>query len=80
MGCCERCWGDAYMRFLSDPTKSQGEHYQALLKERKDNPCSELEQKGARCSKCDSYFNPIELPDGTIICKKCKSKNLLDEE
>ena len=43
---CENCWGDAYMRWLSNPEKSQGEHYQDLLKERKDNPCSEAEQRG----------------------------------
>jgi len=30
-GPCEKCWGDAYMRSLSDPSKSQHEHYEAIV-------------------------------------------------
>lgn len=35
MAACETCWGDAYMRYLSNPDKSQSEHYIELIKERK---------------------------------------------
>ena len=40
MSACEKCWSDAYMRMLTDPSKSQSDHYQHLLEERKDDPCS----------------------------------------
>jgi hypothetical protein len=44
---CEKCWGDAYFRWMHvDPSKSQSEHYRDLLEERKNNPCTEEEQKG----------------------------------
>lgn len=43
---CEKCWSDAYNRMLSFPSKSQTDHYFDLLKERKDIPCTEKEQKG----------------------------------
>jgi len=46
MSACEKCWGDAFMREMEEPNKSQAEHYRDLLKERKDNPCSKKEQKG----------------------------------
>lgn len=45
MAACEKCWRDANLRaltlggFVSD-------HYDDLLKERKDKPCSEAEQRG----------------------------------
>ena len=42
---CEKCWGDAYLRSLSSG-KSQADCYRELLEERKNNPCSEAEQKG----------------------------------
>jgi hypothetical protein len=48
MPACEKCWGDAYMRWLAHPSKSQSEHYLDLLEERKDNPCSEREQREGR--------------------------------
>lgn len=44
--CCEKCWGDAYMRTLSDPVKTQSDHYRELLEERKDKPCTEAQQRG----------------------------------
>lgn len=40
MTMCEKCWADAYTRSLSDTGKTQSEHYQDLLNERKDSPCS----------------------------------------
>lgn len=46
MASCEKCWNDAYRRTLSEPMKSQTEHYHDLLQERKYNLCSPLEQAG----------------------------------
>ena len=46
MGCCEKCWGDAYRRALGDTSKTQSDHYRDLLEERKDNPCSQKDQDG----------------------------------
>ena len=46
MSACEKCWADAYVRMRLNPSKSQAEHYQDLLEERKDNPCSLEEQRG----------------------------------
>lgn len=43
---CEKCWGDAYLRSLSQPEKTQAEHYGDLLSERKDNPCTPEQQRG----------------------------------
>ena len=43
---CKKCWADAYMRTVSNPMLSQTEHYNQLLEERKNNPCSEEEQFG----------------------------------
>lgn len=45
MAICEKCWKDAYMRMVNQPSKAQTEHYMDLLEERKNNPCS-LEQQG----------------------------------
>jgi len=41
---CEKCWTDAYYRKLSDPRKTQTEHYGDLLIERDVNPCSPKKQ------------------------------------
>jgi hypothetical protein len=46
MAACEKCWGDAYLRTLSDPSKEQYEHYRDLIAERKDNPCTPEQQAG----------------------------------
>lgn len=46
MSACEKCWRDAYLRHLYNPCKSQAEHYQELLEERKNNPCTEAQQRG----------------------------------
>lgn len=45
MSACEKCWGDAYtrMRFRGG---SQTDHYDDLLEERKDSPCTQAEQLG----------------------------------
>ncbi|MFA5409335.1 MAG: hypothetical protein WC343_11245 [Bacilli bacterium] len=45
MSSCEKCWGDAYLRSYCTGI-SQGEAYQELLVERRDNPCTEKEQAG----------------------------------
>jgi len=60
MSMCEECWGDAYMGTLAHPTKSQPDHYEELLEERKDNPCSPKQQAGQfwdEKSQMDSRFN-----------------------
>jgi hypothetical protein len=46
MPTCEKCWADAHKRAVSNPTRSQTDHYYDLLKERKDKPCSPEEQAG----------------------------------
>lgn len=43
---CEKCWGDAYLRYRLNPEKTQADHYQDLLKEREGNPCTPEEQLG----------------------------------
>jgi hypothetical protein len=54
MPACERCWADAYMRVLGEPSRSQADHYEDLLRERTDNPCCPHEQSGEvrRCRAC----------------------------
>ena len=44
MSCCEKCWGDAYMRAMVDG-RSQAEHYQELIIERMGKPCTPEQQK-----------------------------------
>jgi len=44
MASCEKCWYDAYE--LQDCEENHYETYNRLIKERKDNPCSEIEQAG----------------------------------
>lgn len=41
MAACEKCWSDAYSRMMADTSKTQTDHYQDLLEERKDKPCLE---------------------------------------
>lgn len=56
MASCEKCWGDAYMRIYSNPSKSQSEHYGDLIHERKENQCTPEEQAGSdakMCPKCE---------------------------
>jgi len=45
MASCEKCWKDAYLRSYGIG-KSQVDCYAELIRERKDNPCSEKEQAG----------------------------------
>jgi hypothetical protein len=53
MSACEKCWGDAFMREMSEPTKIQAEHYADLVQERRENPCSPREQAGQWwCEMC----------------------------
>ena len=47
MASCEKCWVDAYTRSLVQPWKSQSEHYQELMLERRDNPCTPKQQAGS---------------------------------
>lgn len=44
MAVCEKCWGDAYLRMLSNG-KSQAENYRELLEERKNSPCKPEEPR-----------------------------------
>jgi len=71
MGACEKCWGDAYMRVLADSSKSQAEHYQALLIERKDNPCSLKDQVGQFEEEGDGYLCPIHGKQEGDDCPRC---------
>ena len=48
---CEKCWNDAYIRWATNPHKSQAEHYQDLIFERRDNWCTPEEQIGKAISK-----------------------------
>lgn len=48
MSQCEKCWGDAYLRWMAEPSKSQAEHYRDLLKERENDPCTPEQQTKAR--------------------------------
>ena len=41
---CEKCWADASLRQASFGG-AQVDHYNDLLEERKDMPCSKLEQR-----------------------------------
>lgn len=45
MSACEKCWRDANWRALHFGG-SVTDHYHDLLRERKDKPCSEAEQRG----------------------------------
>ena len=63
--CCEKCWGDAYMRMLSTG-KSQADCYLELLVERVNNNCTKKEQSGQywdEVNKCDRRDNNIKEKD-----------------
>jgi len=45
---CEKCWADAFSRWMSNPEKDQAAHYADLIAERKDHPCTPEEQAGQR--------------------------------
>lgn len=46
MAACEKCWGDAYARAVSDTSKDQADHYHDLLRERALDPCTPRGQAG----------------------------------
>ena len=46
MPICEKCWGDAHLRYTLNPTKSKADHYTDILDERVSRPCTEEEQAG----------------------------------
>lgn len=70
MASCEKCWSDAYFRVLEDPMKSQTEHYQDLLIERVDIPCSPEEQAGLCATKCDEC-GQITVHQYAKVCCSC---------
>lgn len=74
MASCEKCWGDAYMRTHTDPSKNQGEHYNDLIEERRKNPCTPEEQAGEGdadfCTKC----NKMTIHQYTKQCMNCGNK------
>ncbi|GAG54835.1 unnamed protein product [marine sediment metagenome] len=45
MACCEKCWGDAWLRSQSN-REPQYENYTRLIEERKFSPCSPKESAG----------------------------------
>ena len=59
-GMCETCWADAYSRSLSDTSKTQTDHYNDLLEERKDNPCKPNEQPKSAEEIFPYYDNPTD--------------------
>lgn len=70
---CEKCWADAFMRFMSDPSKSQAEHYSELLAERKDNPCTIDQERGLLIREGDIVSGALFA--GTFrseMCSYCK--------
>lgn len=44
---CQKCWDDAHLRMMDDPTKTQTDHYLDLIKER--NGCVESTHTNHRC-------------------------------
>ena len=45
---CQQCWDDAYVRMMTNPSKTQMEHYMDLLEERKNNPCDDNDKNNSR--------------------------------
>lgn len=43
---CEKCWRDAGLRAIVCGG-SQSDHYEDILEERKDRPCTKEEQEGS---------------------------------
>ena len=70
MASCEKCWSDAYMRTLSDPMKSQAEHYHNLIIERKDHPCTPEQQAGINAKKCPECGR-LAVHEICHICMNC---------
>ena len=70
MPSCEKCWGDAYMMTLSEPMKSQAEHYSDLIIKRKDIPCTPEEQAGINAKICPSC-NMRAIHEIVNMCMNC---------
>ena len=82
MACCEKCWADAYWRWHTQPDavdadglpKTQADHYRDLLAERKNDPCTEYEQRhGARVNEFRD--NPV----GVHAVAAAPAEELLEE-
>ena len=82
MACCEKCWADAYWRWHTQPDavdadglpKTQADHYRDLLAERKNDPCTEYEQRhGARVNEFRD--NPV----GVNAVAAAPAEELLEE-
>jgi hypothetical protein len=59
MAVCEKCWADAGRRAVSNPHKSQTEHYYDLLEERKDNPCEKCQRINDEADYDAAYYRDI---------------------
>lgn len=73
MASCEKCWSDAYWRTHSDPMKGQSEHYQDLVRERKENPCTPEEQAGKDATECP-ICKRMTVHQFAKICIGCDTK------
>ena len=73
MASCEKCWGDAYMRTHTNPMKDQAEHYQDLINERKENPCTPEEQAGYDATVCDKCGRK-SVHQYIRVCMNCGAK------
>jgi len=73
MASCEKCWGDAYTRTHTNPTKSQAEHYQDLINERKENPCTPEQQAGHDATICEKCGRKA-VHQYVRICMNCGAK------
>uniref|UniRef100_A0A6M3LIL9 Uncharacterized protein n=1 Tax=viral metagenome TaxID=1070528 RepID=A0A6M3LIL9_9ZZZZ len=65
MPSCEKCWEDAYLRWMEHPEKDRTDHYKDLLRERTSNPCSPEEQAGQfwdEKNRCD--FRLVKMKEG----------------
>ena len=69
MVACEKCWADAFGRTQDHPMKSQAEHYQDLIEERKFSPCTPEQQKGEKHT----------MNNGVPDCPECGGKGMCDE-
>lgn len=65
MPACEKCWNDAYRRALDEPMRDQADHYQDLLRERKDSPCADIDYR-KRGMKNVKPIICLDL-DGTVL-------------
>lgn len=74
MAMCEKCWADAYMRAVNNPSKSQTKHYFDLLEERKGNPCTPEQQRGEELNIQEMIMeedNILHIPTHQETVDKC---------